>query len=310
MWPWATSSRWPHSGLGGCTIPSPGAPSNLCSPGSPWLVPWALMPGPCSFTWLGQFHVFGALHGVPGTHFSSTAQLSWLHRATRTRGPPPKKLSRPALKARAPHVGTHRSPPSRPAPPFWDPCRPLRPLQPAGPPGALQGALPRRLLAAAPLLAYTLACPADVSRCRAGGGGVAAAAAGPAAALGLAGRAGPGPVMEAKKMNLPRGPENLCFDKDEFMKVGGGCWGRRAAEGCCGPGPGCPGGPPEAGGGGFPGGWEEPGALVGIYEFRHGSVPGLRPPEKRWVCHWKGDPGRLQSQAARTSAVASEQGFF
>ncbi|KAM9298723.1 conserved oligomeric Golgi complex subunit 2 isoform 3-T3 [Morus bassanus] len=24
--------------------------------------------------------------------------------------------------------------------------------------------------------------------------------------------------MEAKKMNLPRGPENLCFDKDEFMK--------------------------------------------------------------------------------------------
>ncbi|NXK53113.1 COG2 protein, partial [Chauna torquata] len=24
--------------------------------------------------------------------------------------------------------------------------------------------------------------------------------------------------MEARKMNLPRGPENLCFDKDEFMK--------------------------------------------------------------------------------------------
>lgn len=23
-------------------------------------------------------------------------------------------------------------------------------------------------------------------------------------------------------MNLPRGPENLCFDKDEFMKVRGG----------------------------------------------------------------------------------------
>lgn len=32
-------------------------------------------------------------------------------------------------------------------------------------------------------------------------------------------------------MNLPRGPENLCFDKDEFMKVGGGCRGRQAAEG-------------------------------------------------------------------------------
>lgn len=29
--------------------------------------------------------------------------------------------------------------------------------------------------------------------------------------------------MEAKKMNLPRGPDNLCFDKDEFMKVSGGC---------------------------------------------------------------------------------------
>ncbi|KFW80703.1 Conserved oligomeric Golgi complex subunit 2 [Manacus vitellinus] len=25
--------------------------------------------------------------------------------------------------------------------------------------------------------------------------------------------------MEARKMNLPRGPENLCFDKDEFMKA-------------------------------------------------------------------------------------------
>lgn len=34
-------------------------------------------------------------------------------------------------------------------------------------------------------------------------------------------------------MNLPRGPENLCFDKDEFMKVGGG---RRAAEARRGPG--------------------------------------------------------------------------
>lgn len=44
-------------------------------------------------------------------------------------------------------------------------------------------------------------------------------------------------------MNLPRGPENLCFDKDEFMKVSGGCgralWAR--------------GGPPEERSGGFPG---------------------------------------------------------
>lgn len=56
---------------------------------------------------------------------------------------------------------------------------------------------------------------------------------GPAAALGLG---GPGAGMEAKKMNLPRGPENLCFDKDEFMKVGRGWRGRRAAEGRRGPG--------------------------------------------------------------------------
>lgn len=34
------------------------------------------------------------------------------------------------------------------------------------------------------------------------------------------GGAGAGPGMEAG-MNLPRGPENLCFDKDEFMKVQG-----------------------------------------------------------------------------------------
>lgn len=26
-------------------------------------------------------------------------------------------------------------------------------------------------------------------------------------------------------MNLPRGPDNLCFDKDEFMKVAGGSEG-------------------------------------------------------------------------------------
>lgn len=25
--------------------------------------------------------------------------------------------------------------------------------------------------------------------------------------------------MEKKKMNLPKGPNTLCFDKDEFMKV-------------------------------------------------------------------------------------------
>lgn len=79
--------------------------------------------------------------------------------------------------------------------------------------------------------------------CRAGGGGVAVAAAGPAAVSGLAGRAGL--VMEAKKMNLPRGPENLCFDKDEFMKVGvrgvprgpPGCGGEDSSGGERGPKP-------------------------------------------------------------------------
>lgn len=26
-------------------------------------------------------------------------------------------------------------------------------------------------------------------------------------------------VMEKRRMNLPTGPDTLCFDKDEFMKV-------------------------------------------------------------------------------------------
>lgn len=30
---------------------------------------------------------------------------------------------------------------------------------------------------------------------------------------------GTAPAMDPRNMNLPRGPDNLCFDKDEFMKV-------------------------------------------------------------------------------------------
>lgn len=56
----------------------------------------------------------------------------------------------------------------------------------------------------------------------------AAAAAALAEAAGRWRRVAPGEpraAMEARKMNLPRGPENLCFDKDEFMKVSAGCRG-------------------------------------------------------------------------------------
>lgn len=34
--------------------------------------------------------------------------------------------------------------------------------------------------------------------------------------------------MEKRRMNLPTGPDTLCFDKDEFMKVRAS--GRPAAE--------------------------------------------------------------------------------
>lgn len=71
-----------------------------------------------------------------------------------------------------------------------------------------------------PLMAHAPARPVRAAggrRCRAGSGGSWAWQPGCSRE--------PLPVMEAKKMNLPRGPDNLCFDKDEFMKVAGGSEG-------------------------------------------------------------------------------------
>lgn len=86
------------------------------------------------------------------------------------------------------------------------------PAPPAVPLGALQGALPWRRVV---LLHYRTPGPPRPGR---GADEALRRQLVPVVVLGLPSRA----VMEARKMNLPRGPENLCFDKDEFMKVAGG----------------------------------------------------------------------------------------
>lgn len=62
-------------------------------------------------------------------------------------------------------------------------------------------------------------------------------------------------------MSLPRGPENLCFDKDEFMKVRGGRGLWRGE------------GPPEEGGGGFPAGERGPEPWWGFYSSARALPP-------------------------------------
>lgn len=259
----------------------------------------ALTTGPHSFTWSGQFYVPGARCGAPGTHFSSTAQLPWLHGVAGTRKPPSKRPGRPALTARCPtprhsHHSTTRPPrhfelPAAP-PPAPARCRLQGRWGPSR--GRYRGGVrPRRL---------SWRTPWPAGRCCAGGGGGAVVAAGTAAALGLPGRG----RSRRRRRWICRG----ALRTSALTRTSSWRWAG-AAEGRCGPG----GGLLRSGVVGSLGRWEGPGALG--RDLLSSTVGFFFAREKRWACHWKGrgsgpfaKPGGLHLGGCVQAGAASEPG--